>query len=1149
MGKRFCGDCGAALAAVDTTPSLPSPRPSVGPTNLTTTPTSVVPASPSSISLPEERRLVTALFCDLIGFTPLSEQLDPEEVRDFQAEYFSAMSQQIERYGGVVEKYAGDAVLALFGTPIAHEDDAERAVLCALGMQAAIELVAATARHRWNVEPAIRVGINTGEVVSGTWNASGRQDVAVTGDAINTAARMQAAAEPGEVLVGAETMRLTRRRIRYGERRDLVLKGKGGTVVVYPVLELRERFGERWETSETATPLIGRDREMADLLDLWIRAQAGDGQLVTIFGDAGVGKSRLIAEVIDKIMAGVAVRVVRARCLSYGQGISLWLIADLLRSLFVIVEQDGLEEAAATLSATLPRLLAGHDISVREEAADVLGEVVGLPPGESIVAHAGAEIRRQALIRSLKLVLGALSEHAPTVLVLEDLHWVDQASREVLTAILGDVPGLRMLALVAQRPVGYRANGESMSPWIEWGWTERTTLRPLQDAEAARMAGAVLGGMILSPDLEAYVAERAGGNPFFVEEMLRALQETGGLTLRDGAMYLAPGAAERLPSTLTEVLLARLDRLDGQVRSVAQVASVIGRSFAVRLLAKVMEREPAALEFPLSALQQAEIAFPRRGSDLEYVFKHVSMREVAYNTLVQKRRQQLHGQIARAIASLYPTDEYVEIIAYHYGKTDDHVEAAQWLERAADRAAGVYANETAVANYRAARRHRELVGGEPAALARMDEKLGEALIAIGRYDEALTPLERAIGTYRESRDLEGAGRAVALLGGAHDSRGTGEEGLTWVEPMVERLAGSGPSPALASLHLALAQIFHTVGRYTDMLAAAERAVEIAQAIGHDRYLATAEERKGSAYAFLGQPEQARAALRKAIPLLERAGDLGRLQIALGNLGEAYRLAGELVEANRYNESALRVAERVGNPSYIAFALMNLGEICISLGHWKAAREHLERAEEVLATLKSASIFAAYAPGILGELLLCSGEWKEAETRLKRALGIAERTKDRQVLEYANVALAQLDVLRGEAVRAIARLEPMGQEEGGLHVRIQTTLAWAYLEESQVERAAELADRAVGRARQTDEVLALVDALRVFGMVLSTQGRREAADDAFEEGLHIARSLPHPYAEARILVQMDRLEEAHAIFQRLGAMKDVERTEQALARSS
>jgi adenylate cyclase len=227
-------------------------------------------------------------------------------------------------------------------------------------------------------------------------------------------------------------------------------------------------------------------------------------------------------------------------------------------------EADALLEAQRKLAAVLPALLVECDAETQAEAIDVLGEVLGLPPGNSLVVHADAQIRRQALIRSLKLLLGALSERAPTVLMLEDMHWVDAASQDVL-------PGLRLLALVAQRP-GWTA------PWSEWGWTERITLRPLREAEAALLAGAVLGGIALSPELEAYVAERAGGNPFFVEELLHALEEADGLIQRDGAMTLAPGIAERLPSTLTEVLLARLDRLEGQARNVAQVASVIGRS-------------------------------------------------------------------------------------------------------------------------------------------------------------------------------------------------------------------------------------------------------------------------------------------------------------------------------------------------------------------------------------------------------------------------------------------------------------------------------------------------------------------------------------------------------------------------------------------
>ena len=259
------------------------------------------------------------------------------------------------------------------------------------------------------------------------------------------------------------------------------------------------------------------------------------------------------------------------------------------------------------------------------------------------------------------------------VLVLEDLHWIDGASQEVLGELLAGVPGLRLLVLATARP-GWAP------PWNGWSWPEQIALRAMRADDTATLAKAVLGGRSISAELEHYVAERAGGNPFFVEELLRTLEETGGMAELDGQLVLAARAAEKVPATLTELLLSRLDRLTRPARDVAQVGSVIGKSFAVRLLSQVMEQEQYALEVPLTALQQAEIAFPRYVPDLEYVFKHVTMRDVAYNTMVQRQRKALHLQTARAMARFYPHDEYAEVIAYHYSKTDVP-EAAIWLER------------------------------------------------------------------------------------------------------------------------------------------------------------------------------------------------------------------------------------------------------------------------------------------------------------------------------------------------------------------------------------------------------------------------------------------------------------------------------------
>jgi tetratricopeptide (TPR) repeat protein len=525
------------------------------------------------------------------------------------------------------------------------------------------------------------------------------------------------------------------------------------------------------------------------------------------------------------------------------------------------------------------------------------------------------------------------------------------------------------------------------------------------------------------------------------------------------------------------------------------------------------------------------------------------MRDVAYHTLVQKRRQELHLQTARAIADLYPSDEYVEIIAYHYSKTEEHAEAAEWLERAGDREAAIYASETAIGNYQEARTRQERSGGASTTLARLDEKLGAALFIVGRYDEAIPVLDRSVEIYRESRDLEGAARAAASLGRALTQHGTAQEGLTRVEALMDLLTWSGPSPALASLHLALGGILQSLGRYEAMLAAAERAAEIAGAIGDERLLASAMERRGIALSNLRRLDEAGAALEEAVLLLDRVGDLRGLISALGNLGEVHRIRGELHDARHFKDRGLGIAERIGNPDLVAYFLVNLGEVLLSLGAWEEARDYFNRAGEVLSALPSASATGKWIPALLGQVLLAMGKWEEAAVALQQALGMAEAREEREALELIHSTLGELEVLRGEPEAAIRRLEPLAGREGGFRVLIETTLAWALLEAGEETRAGELAGKAAAQGRAQGERLALVDALRVLGTALGKQGKRDEAAADLKEGLALARSLPYPYAEASILVEMGMLEEALAIFRRLGASKDIERTEQELAAHS
>jgi tetratricopeptide (TPR) repeat protein len=588
------------------------------------------------------------------------------------------------------------------------------------------------------------------------------------------------------------------------------------------------------------------------------------------------------------------------------------------------------------------------------------------------------------------------------------------------------------------------------------------------------------------------------------------------------------------------------------------MASVIGRSFAVPLLAIVSGQDAHELELPLASMQRAEIAFPRRGPDLEYVFKHVSMREVAYNTLVQKRRQALHLATARAMAELYPADEYVEIIAYHYNRTEEHREAAEWLERAGDRAAGVYANETAMSNYLEARRRLGLIGEEKSAIARVDEKLGGVLGMVGRYDEALEVLERAVEVYREVHDLEAVGRATARIGRTHRYQGTLEEGITRIQPLLGLLTSSGPSSGLASLHLALAYLYFGSSRYEETLEAAERAGELARAVGDEQILAGAEMRRGTALHILGQVEEGCRVLATSVPLAEAAGDLDVLSIALNNLADSYLRTGELDQSRRYLERALEMAERVGNTPYTGFIMVNLAELLNYLGEWDEGGKHLERGAEVVRAA-GASWWAAYPPLHRGYLRLRQGRWEDASDALEEAISLADPIGDLQALEYANWFLGEVELMQGRPDAARARLEPLIPAEGPYTACLRTTLAWAYLEQGEVDRAEETAARGLAIAWERQNRLYVPGLLQVQGMVLSRQGKWDGAERVFAEAISLAQSMPYPYAEARALHEYgamhirkgepekarERLEEALAIFRRIGAKKDVERTEQAL----
>jgi class 3 adenylate cyclase/tetratricopeptide (TPR) repeat protein len=1105
----------------------------------------------------EERRLVTALFCDLVGFTPLSESLDPEEVRQIQGMYFTQMSAELYRFGGSVEKYAGDAVLALFGNPVAHEDDPERAVRCALAMQQAFQPVAEMAKREYGRELAVRIGVNTGDVVTGAWDVDGRLDYSATGDALNTAARLQTAADPGGVIVGPETMHLARRAIRFGPRRDLTLKGKSELFPAYPVLGLREEIAERWEDQDRRHPLVGRERDLIFLLDAWERVQTGEGQVVTLIAEAGVGKSRLLAEAVERMIRSAGTVALRGRCLSHGESLSLHLVADLLRSMCQLREGTAPEHVREQVRSTVDALLAPWDQETRDAAADVIGGVLGLPPGGSTVTNASPQMRRQMLVRSLQLLLSALSTYRPAIVVLEDLHWVDQASVEVLEAVLPALRERQAIVLGTHRP------GRAM-PWEEWQNHHSLPLEPLAGDDALALARTILGHAELDPELERQVTDRAGGNPFFVEELLRNMLETNSLEDRDGRLCLLAGAAERLPSTLTEVLMARLDQLERTARSTAQLGSVIGRSFAVPLLSRVAEQKEEQLQGPLDTLEHADIATPRHNPEREYVFKHATIREVAYNALLLRRRRSLHGATARAIIDLYPVDDQVDLIAYHFSQTRENAEAAVWLERSGDRAASVFANEQAIQRYNEARQRQNLVAAPAAECARIDEKLGRIQRVVGKYDEALETLEAAVRMLQSIDDDEGERRVTAEIGRVHRARGTADAGVDRIKSFLDAQTDTTPTSGLAALNVALARLYFSLGRYQEDFEVASRGSEFARMVGDVRVLAEAEMVRSGALYYLRQIEDALQAMEDAIPLAEAAGDFEVLSILLGNASVLYRDAAKLEKSLQYQERSVHLTERTGDLANHAFALVCMGEITFLLGDWDGARSYLERSQATVRSIGS-SWFASYPPLQLGRVEVARGAFDAAYAHLEEALRIARSGEDSQPVILALCFLAEMDLLRNQPTAALERLNEVldGTDADTDHSTVTVAMffaAWAYLDCGNLAKAAELSELAVDRLIEENSVVELLIAKRVVGMVAGAQEDYDRAAAIFEEVAELARQVPFPHAEACALYEhgmmclrrgdlnqaRSHLEAGLEIFSRLGAQPFIERSKAALS---
>ena len=907
-GERFCGECGAAMQPGREQAAAAAAAPSV------------------------ERRLVSILFADLVGFTPLSESRDAEEVRELLSRYFETARTVIGRYGGTVEKFIGDAVMAVWGAPTAQEDDAERAV------RAALELVDAVGELGGL---AARAGVLTGEVAV-TVGAEGQGMVA--GDLVNTASRVQGAAEAGTVLVGEGTRRASAAAIAYDEAGEFELKGKSEPLRLWRALWVAAGRGGGIRSDALEPPFVGRDRELRLVKELFhASAEQGKAHLLSVIGIAGIGKSRLAWE-LEKYLDGLSQLVYwhRGRCLAYGEGVTYWALAEMLRGRARIAEGDEPSESREKLRATLRETVV--DDAEREWIEPRVAQLLGLEE-----RHAAD---KDDLFGAWRLLLERLSERAPVVLVFEDVQWADTALLEFVEYLLEWSRNHAVFVLALARP-------DVADRHPAWPATKRNAttlaLEPLSD----EAMGALLDGLVpgLPAETRAQILARAEGVPLYAVETVRMLLDRG-LLEREGDSFRPTGPIGSLaiPETLQALVAARLDALSPDERLLVQDAAVLGKTFTHAGLAAVTGRSEEEIDPLVAGLARKEILAletdPRSPERGQYGFLQDLLRQVAYETLARSDRKTRHLVAAAYLESLTGELEAAEVVASHYLAAHDaepdasdaaavRGKACAMLVRAGERAASLAAGADGQRYYEQAL----ALVDDPREQAELHERAGQMARLAGALPEARSHFEAAITQLEAVGHTHAAARVTAGLGEVLFRQDHVEEALAATERAFAVLAGEEPDADLATLAAESARLLMIAGRIDDSLARAEVALDVAEALGLPNVLSHALNTKGVILGRRGRREEGLLLIRHALEVA-RVHDLHAAALRAYNNIAVLLFHDDLFdELGAVQEAGLALARRVGDRLAEASFRWGIAANNVEVGRWDEAEAEIAVLQE------------------------------------------------------------------------------------------------------------------------------------------------------------------------------------------------------------
>ena len=1014
VGSKFCDECGHDLRGPGDLPSIRNRDVS------SYTPKFLAEKILTTRSAIEgERKLVTVLFADVANYTAISEMRDPEEIHEIIDGCFKILMNEIHRYEGTINQFTGDGIMAIFGAPVAHEDHAQRACYAALAIQKALTDYAGKLKKEYDIEFKMRIGLNSGLVVVGAIGDDLRMDYTAVGDTTNLAARMEQEARPGSIFISKNTYMIAKDYFEFLPLGELEVKGKKKPQEGYELIRVGEEKSRlKALAARGLTKFVGRINSMAALKDPFERVLSGSGQIVGISGEAGVGKSRLLLELINQLPKSEFIYF-EGRCLRYGESILYMPILEILRSYFDIKEED----SDNIINRKIKEMINALDEKLAGSIAPIQELLTQSSEDESYLAL-NPKQKRERTFESLRELFITASQNKPLMLVFEDVHWIDKTSEEFLDNLIGAIAKCHIMLIILYR-------SEYTHPWDSKSYYTKIGLTQLRTASSSQMVTALLKKGQVAPELKRLILDRSSGNPLFVEEFTYSLLESGAIQQQGRQFVLTTKASEiQLPDTIQGIIAARLDRLDNRLKYTMQLASVIGREFTFRILEAITDMQEEIKSY-LHHLQGLELIYEKTlFPDLEYIFKHALTQEVAYNSLLQKRRKEIHRKIALAMETLFENklEAFVEIIAYHYSKSGDTAKAYQYLKLSGEKATKKFSNWEAFQFYKSACNIlNQMKDGRETKKKKLEilHLMAIPMQLLGYPDNSMQFFKLGKQLSEELGDKKNLSLFLGSIGSYHAVRG-GDPllGIKYSETSIREAEKIDSIDVMAPVTSRLCAFYIIAGEPYKTSHLAFKAIQLIErqnrqhdffGLGNNVYTAL-NLYYGHSLAWLGDFEKGEPYCKKGLEFGQKNDSLAGLALAEFLYGYFYMHRGDGQNVIKHFQECIKYCEKGEALIFLGLAWTGLG-----MGHFfiHDKKTALQCVEKGMKIQKDAGLpyYLSFHHFALGMVQAASGKVSQSKESFKTALALSHNHNERWIEGtsriYLGITMARNDELNIE----------------------------------------------------------------------------------------------------------------------------------------